>query len=87
MNINQKAEDGSDLSAMTNKHMVYFHALNSDQADDILVFGKENEVRRYVDVSLFSPRSGFPYVSPNTSPKAEVQKILQFSVGIIFSFE
>lgn len=48
------------------------------------------DIRQYapsLDVRLFSPRSGFPYVSPDTSPKAEVQKILQFSVGIIFSFE
>jgi len=40
-----------------------------------------------LDIRLFSPRSGFPYVSPDTSPKAEVQKILQFNVGIIFLFK
>jgi len=48
------------------------------------------DIRQYapsLDIKLFSPGSGFPYVSPDTSPKAEVQKILQFNVGIIFLFK
>ena len=48
------------------------------------------DIRQYapsVDMQLFSPRSGSIYFSPNASPKAEVQKILQFNVGITFLFK
>ena len=47
------------------------------------------DLRQYapsVDVRLFSPRSGSIYFGPNSSPKAQVQKIIQINVGIIFLF-
>jgi prolyl oligopeptidase len=40
--------DGSKLSALTNNHKLYFHALGTDQSADRLVFGDDNNPRRYV---------------------------------------
>jgi prolyl oligopeptidase len=38
---------GSELSAMTDHHKLYFHKLGTNQSDDKLVFGSD-KVRRYV---------------------------------------
>jgi prolyl oligopeptidase len=38
---------GSELSAKTDQHKLYFHKLGTNQTDDILVFG-DKEKRRYV---------------------------------------
>lgn len=38
---------GSELSAKTDQHKLYFHTLGTNQTDDILVFG-DKEKRRYV---------------------------------------
>jgi hypothetical protein len=45
------------------------------------------DIRQYapsVDLNLFSPRSGNIYFSPDSSPKAEVQKIIQLNLGITY---
>ena len=39
---------GSKLSAMTNNHKLYFHRLGTPQADDELIFGDDENPRRYV---------------------------------------
>ncbi|MGR2871914.1 prolyl oligopeptidase family serine peptidase [Vibrio vulnificus] len=40
---------GSELSARTEQHKLYFHQLGTSQSDDVLVFGEgEGEVHRYV---------------------------------------
>lgn len=39
---------GSKLSAMTNNHRLYFHRLGTPQSDDQLIFGKDENPRRYV---------------------------------------
>lgn len=44
---------GSELSAMTDKHKVYYHKLYTAQTTDKLVFGKSDEKRRYVGVGAF----------------------------------
>ncbi|MEO1078760.1 MAG: prolyl oligopeptidase family serine peptidase [Pseudomonadota bacterium] len=45
--------DGSELSAMTDQHRLYFHRLGSTQAEDELVFGAdESEKYRYVGASV-----------------------------------
>lgn len=40
--------EGSDLSAMTDKHKLFYHKLGTEQADDELIFGGETIPRRYV---------------------------------------
>ncbi|MEM9757803.1 MAG: prolyl oligopeptidase family serine peptidase [Pseudomonadota bacterium] len=45
--------DGSELSAMTDQHKLYFHRLGSPQAEDELIFGAdESEKYRYVGASV-----------------------------------
>lgn len=40
--------EGSQLSAMTDQHKLYFHKIGTKQSSDIVVFG-DKQVRRYVD--------------------------------------
>jgi prolyl oligopeptidase len=39
---------GSELSAMTDKHKLYYHQLGTPQSSDVLVFGGEKTPRRYI---------------------------------------
>ena len=39
---------GSKLSAMTNNHKLYYHRLGTPQAEDELIFGDDENPRRYV---------------------------------------
>ncbi len=43
---------GSELSSMTQAHKLYYHKLGTAQADDQLIFGGENQQRRYVGAWL-----------------------------------
>src|SRR5690606_20064898 len=47
-----KPKEGSALSAMTDQHKLYFHKLNTSQADDELVFGGSAMPRRYIGARL-----------------------------------
>jgi len=47
-----KPKDGSALSAMTDRHKLYFHALNTPQAEDQLVFGGGAVPIRYIGAHL-----------------------------------
>ncbi len=40
--------DGSQLSAMTDQHKLYFHQVNTPQSEDRLVFGGSETPRRYI---------------------------------------
>ena len=41
--------DGSELSAKTDQHIVYYHSLNTDQATDKAIYGKKPEEKhRYI---------------------------------------
>ena len=45
------------------------------------------DIKQYapsVDVRLFSPRSGSIFFQPGSSPKADIQKIIQLNFGITF---
>src|SRR6476661_862854 len=41
-------KDGSQLSAKTDQHKLYFHRLHTPQSEDILIFGGAQSPRRYV---------------------------------------
>lgn len=43
-----KPSEGSALSAMTDQHKLYFHKLNTPQAEDELIFGGSAQPRRYI---------------------------------------
>jgi prolyl oligopeptidase len=43
-----KPEEGSQLTAMTDMHKLFFHPLNGEQANDALIFGGAEMKRRYV---------------------------------------
>ncbi len=43
---------GSKLSALTNNHKLYYHALGTPQADDKLVFGSDEDPIRYVGAEV-----------------------------------
>lgn len=39
---------GSELSAMTQRHKLYYHRLGTDQSEDELIFGGDQTPRRYI---------------------------------------
>ncbi|KEO73015.1 prolyl oligopeptidase family serine peptidase [Anditalea andensis] len=43
---------GSKLSALTNNHKLYYHKLGTDQSEDKLIFGDDNDPRRYVGANV-----------------------------------
>lgn len=43
-----KPKEGSELSAMTQYHKLYYHQLGTPQTEDKLVFGGEQNPRRYI---------------------------------------
>ena len=43
---------GSELSAKTQHHKLYYHKLNTSQNQDVLVFGGEKQPRRYIGAGL-----------------------------------
>lgn len=47
-----KPKDASALSAMTDQHKLYFHALDTPQAEDELVFGGPSLPRRYIGAGV-----------------------------------
>jgi prolyl oligopeptidase len=44
----EKPIKGSELSAMTNQHKLFYHKLGSKQSDDKLIFGGSETPRRYI---------------------------------------
>ncbi|MEJ2882611.1 prolyl oligopeptidase family serine peptidase [Pedobacter sp. GR22-6] len=47
-----KPEEGSQLSGLTQYHKLYYHQLGTAQQDDVLIFGGEQNPRRYIWASL-----------------------------------
>ena len=43
---------GSELSAMTQHHKLYYHKLGTSQSQDVLIFGGEKMPRRYIGASI-----------------------------------
>tara|TARA_B100001057_G_scaffold477362_1_gene546469 strand:- start:5913 stop:7001 length:1089 start_codon:yes stop_codon:yes gene_type:complete len=45
--------EGSELSAKTDQHKLYYHKLNTSQENDILIYGeKKDEINRYVSSTV-----------------------------------
>lgn len=77
---------GSELSAKTDQHKLYFHKLGTNQSEDVLVFG-DKEKRRYVRgsvsddnhylfISAANSTSGNElYVQDLTQPNSEIKCI------------
>jgi len=47
-----KPEEGSTLSGVTDRHKLYYHALNTPQNEDQLIFGGDETPRRYIGASV-----------------------------------
>ena len=47
-----KPEEGSVLSGKTQQHKLYFHRLGTQQAEDELIYGGDDRIRRYVSGSV-----------------------------------
>lgn len=47
-----KPEEGSQLTAYTDMHKVYFHNINQAQSEDVKLFGGEDMKRRYVGAGV-----------------------------------
>jgi prolyl oligopeptidase len=43
-----KPSKGSELSAMTNQHKLFYHKLGTKQSEDLLIFGGSEKPRRYI---------------------------------------
>jgi prolyl oligopeptidase len=57
---------GSELSAKTQYHKVYYHKLGTPQKNDVLIFGGEKQPRRYVGAGLTEDER-FLIISASTS--------------------
>lgn len=80
--------EGSELSAMTDQHKLYYHTLGEPQSADKLIFGGESLPRRYVGAGTTENRdwlfvtaaqstSGNElYVRPMDDPNAEIKPIV-----------
>jgi len=69
--------EGSELSAMTDHHKLYFHKLGTSQSEDEVVFGKDIK-RRYVGGSV-SEDGRFLFVSAAISTTGNELYIMDFN--------
>jgi prolyl oligopeptidase len=78
---------GSELSAKTDQHKLYFHKLNTSQNKDKLIFGDKEKRRyvgsdvsddnRYLYISAANSTSGNElYIKDLTNPKSEIVNII-----------
>ena len=58
--------EGSELSAKTSMHKLYFHKLGTPQSDDKLIFGGETTPRRYIS-GYVSEDNRFLFISASIS--------------------
>ncbi len=70
--------EGSELSAMTDHHKLYFHKLGTSQDDDEVVFGRDVK-RRYVGAGSVSEDGRFLFVSASISTTGNELYIMDFN--------
>ncbi|GGD80612.1 prolyl oligopeptidase family serine peptidase [Planktosalinus lacus] len=85
--------EGSQLSAMTNEHKLYFHKLNTNQKEDEVIFGgTENQKGRYIGGTI-SEDGRFLYISRSVSTSGNELYLMDLEKGdtkilpIIIGFE
>lgn len=72
---------GSQLSAMTDEHKLYFHKLNTKQIEDNIVFGsKEEEKGRYISSSI-SDDGRFLFISRSVSTSGNELYLVDLEKG------
>ncbi|MVZ64813.1 prolyl oligopeptidase family serine peptidase [Sphingobacterium sp. DK4209] len=67
-----KPKQGSELSALTDQHKLYFHKLNTAQATDELIFGGAKTPRRYVGGYLTEDERFLIVTAANTTSGNEL---------------
>ena len=67
-----KPTDGSRLSAMTDRHKLFYHRLGTAQADDRLVFGGDETPRRYIGAYLTEDERFLVISAANTTTGNEL---------------
>ena len=67
-----KPKEGSALSAMTDQHKLYFHALNTAQNTDQLIFGGPTTPRRYIGAGLTEDERFLIVTAANTTSGNEL---------------
>lgn len=68
----EKPGQGSALSGINENHQLFFHALNTDQSEDQLVFGGEATPRRYVGAYLTEDERFLVISAANTTSGNEL---------------
>ncbi|TJZ52486.1 S9 family peptidase [Sphingobacterium olei] len=79
-----KPKEGSALSAMTDRHKLYFHKLNTPQIEDELVFGGSETPRRYISASLTEDERYLVVSAANTTSGNELYIKDLFSSNTVF---
>jgi prolyl oligopeptidase len=69
---------GSELSAKTDQHKLYFHALGTSQKEDQLIFGGTGEKFRYVS-GVVSEDQNYLFISGATSTTGNKLYVQQFN--------
>jgi prolyl oligopeptidase len=64
--------EGSELSAKTDHHKLYFHALGTKQQTDELIFGTESQKRRYVNGGVTEDQQFLIISAQNTTTGNEL---------------
>lgn len=80
-----KPSEGSRLSAMTDRHKLYYHRLGTLQSNDRLVFGGDETPRRYIGAYLTEDERYLVITAANTTTGNElyIQDLRQEDGGII----
>ncbi len=74
--------EGSELSAKTDQHKLYYHKLNTAQSEDVVLYGeKASEKRRYVGGSV-TEDDHYLFISASTSTSGNELYVVDLSVNM-----